>query len=87
MVRPNPCRHGAAVSITLATREPVYSRVLEPSGRMVRDLATGDILGAGVHELRWDGRDSRGVAVRGGLYLVRTQAGHEVFVSKVAVVP
>jgi len=38
----------------------------------VREVHDG-LLGAGVHEVRWDGRGETGVAVRPGVYLVRAR--------------
>lgn len=60
---PNPFRGSVAIDAPPGSRV----RVLDPQGRVVRDLG-----GIGtMRHLSWDGRDDRGSAVRPGLYFVR----------------
>jgi flagellar hook assembly protein FlgD len=52
-------------------------------GRLVRELASGQI-GGGMHEVRWDGRGTRGEAASSGIYLYRLQVGQEQLTGKMA---
>ncbi len=52
-----------------AAGEEVVLNVFDPSGRLVRSLATR--LGAGLNRLHWDGRDGSGALVPSGVYLYR----------------
>ena len=49
---------------------PVQASIHDLAGRRVRGLSRG-VLGAGDHDLFWDGRDDGGRAVAAGSYLVR----------------
>jgi hypothetical protein len=71
---PNPSR-GAMVSIrfALARADRVDLRLFDVSGRMVKTLATGP-LGAGVHDLNWDGTNDTGMRVQPGVYFYRLMA-------------
>jgi hypothetical protein len=70
---PNPARGETVLSFTLPRPAAVELGVFDLAGRRVRALAPG-ALGAGPHRVRWDGRDARGRAVPGGVYLARLRA-------------
>ncbi len=53
---------------------PVTLRIVDLSGRLVRELIAGSAT-PGSHSVLWDGRDSGGLPVRGGVYLARLSAG------------
>jgi hypothetical protein len=53
---------------------PATVRIYNRSGRLVRELMAGTVLGAGANVVRWDGRDQRGALVRDGLYLATVEA-------------
>ena len=72
---PNPTRDGSVLSFRLSSpQEQVQVRVLDVNGRLVR-LLQPEARPAGVHQLRWDGRDDQGRAVSTGLYFVTLEAG------------
>jgi hypothetical protein len=72
---PNPAHEGCVFRIELPAGAPSRLELFDAAGRRVRDLAAG-VLGAGVHEIPWDGRDARGQAAAPGLYYARfTGAG------------
>ncbi len=71
---PNPSR-GAAILRYQAAREEVGELgVYTAEGRRVRTLVNGPI-GAGRHEVAWDGRDEAGVPVPSGIYFYLLRAG------------
>jgi ligand-binding sensor domain-containing protein len=75
-----------AISFKLAQAGPATVRIFNPAGRLVREVLGGASLGPGVNVVRWDGRDSDGRVVDGGLYLVRVEAKDLAQVKTVMVV-
>jgi hypothetical protein len=75
---PNP--FSGATTIPVGLREPgrVGMRVYDAAGRLVRTVLD-EGLAAGVHDVRWDGRDNRGLQVASGFYVVRVEADGETF--------
>ena len=72
--RPNPFGPGTTVQYELSRSEHVLVEVYDARGRLVRELVDG-VLDAGSYSERWDGLDSRGTAVHGGVYFVKMRAG------------
>lgn len=64
---PNPFEDGVTISATLHQKGPVELIIFSELGQKVREIRYGQ-LGEGRHELKWDGRDSRGVPVAHGFY-------------------
>lgn len=73
---PNPFTTNSAVAFMLGSPEPreVNIGVYDLTGRLVRQLASG-VFQPGRHELRWDGLDTGGTPVRGGMYFVIGRVG------------
>lgn len=67
--QPNPFRGDLQVSYSLPVDEDVTLRVYNAAGQMVRTLASGDEP-AGVHCLRWDGKEAGA-----GIYFLQLKAG------------
>ena len=64
---PNPFRSSTQIRFELEERGPVTLKVYDVSGRMVADLAGGD-LAAGSHVVRWDGKTVQGTQAPSGIY-------------------
>ncbi len=74
--QPNPFGADVALAFSLATSGELDLSVYDIHGRHVRTLAHG-VHAAGVHHVRWDGRDAAGAAIAPGVYYARfTAAGH-----------
>ena len=71
--QPNPTRGLAHFDFRLAQAGVVRLTIVSPSGRLVRELASGAFT-AGPHTLEWDGRDTNGARVGAGFYLARLEA-------------
>jgi hypothetical protein len=74
LVTPNPARAPVRFEFRIAEPGDATLEVFDLAGRRVRQLAAGT-RGAGRHEVVWDGRDSQGRSVGGGVFFYRLQAG------------
>lgn len=62
------------ISYTLSTEASVAVQVADASGKVVRVLRAGQATGRGVNTVTWDGRNSAGVALPAGAYVVKITA-------------
>ncbi len=69
-VSPNPVTSAATIGFSTVSGGSVSLQVFDLSGRVVRTLHQGDLPG-GTHSVVWDGADSRGSMVPGGVYFYR----------------
>jgi len=69
-----PTLAGAQVTFTLSADAAVTAEVLNIAGRPVRLLVSDHPMPTGTNTLAWDGRNSAGLAVPAGAYLVRLKA-------------
>ena len=70
---PNPANPATAIRFTLARAGEAVVDVYDVRGERLRTLrATG--LGAGAHEMVWNGLDGRGEPAPSGTYLYRLRA-------------
>jgi hypothetical protein len=67
---PNPFNPSTRIAFSLDRAMAARVDVLDPRGRLLRQLHDGP-LGPGGHELSWDGRDDAGHPLASGVYLVR----------------
>jgi len=81
---PNPFTTDAQVRYRLASAQRVEVDVLDVAGRVVATLASGE-QAAGVHQVSWNARSSRGQRLPTGLYLVRIRNASETLTHKVIV--
>ena len=59
------------ITFTLSADAAVTAEVLNIAGRPVRMVAVDSAMEAGTATLLWDGRNSRGLAVPSGMYIIR----------------
>jgi hypothetical protein len=77
--RPNPMgarADGTTLRLDLPRAMPVQLGVFDIDGRLVRTLVD-DRLGAGSHDVTWDGADAKGARLGSGIYFVVLRAGPE----------
>ena len=82
--RPNPFNPSTMISFTLPGDCTVRLEIYDVSGRLVARLIDSDRLGAGPHDVEWNGRDISGRAVASGIYVYRLAAGKEAISRKLA---
>lgn len=81
--RPNPSTGRVSFSLDLpSSATPVRLRILNVSGRLVREIDAGAIA-PGLREVEWDGRDDAGRLVVPGIYFVRLEAGSRARAARV----
>ncbi|MDM7924491.1 MAG: two-component regulator propeller domain-containing protein [bacterium] len=71
---PNPFNPETRIEYSLERKSRVSVDVFDGLGRKIRTLESG-VLGAGVHEAVWNGRDDSGRPVPSGVYVCRVRAG------------
>ena len=71
---PNPFNPMTRLTYRLAGQAPVFLRIHDLRGRVVRTLVDA-VQPAGPHEVTWDGRDQLGSTVPSGVYLAQLRAG------------
>jgi hypothetical protein len=84
--RPNPLRAGTAIRFSLLQAGTVNLAIYDVAGRLVRTLASGP-LGAGGHEVWWDGTNERGRRVAPGFYSYRLETGGGTSARRLIVLP
>ncbi|HMB71013.1 MAG TPA: endonuclease, partial [bacterium] len=72
--RPNPFRDGTVIVLSLPAAGAVDLSVFDVSGRLVTRLLDGP-LEAGLHQVRWSGRNRSGQSVAPGVYFYRIDTG------------
>ena len=70
---PNPFSGSTSLQFAVPTSGPVKLSVYNVSGRKVVDLVNRP-MDAGTYSADWDGRDSRGSRVAGGVYFYRLES-------------
>jgi len=83
---PNPFNATTVIPVSLpADAAHVSLVVFDLLGQPVRRLVDGP-LSAGVHAVRWDGRDDRGAAMSSGVYLYCMQTGDREGLGRVVLI-
>lgn len=72
---PNPFDRTLAIRYDLHARGSVRLALYDVRGRLVKTLVAGESMGAGSHEVIWDGRDDAGRPAAAGIYFYRLDAG------------
>ncbi len=81
---PNPVIDGTNIRLGIGRSTDVGISVFDPAGRLVWRTSRR-YLAPGTHNIRWDGRDTRGRPVAPGVYFVRINTGTTGASTKVVV--
>ena len=73
---PNPFSRETIIFYTLGAENEVQVEIYNSAGQLVKSFDIG-VQDPGTHSLQWDGTYENGVAVPGGVYLYRVEAGGE----------
>jgi hypothetical protein len=74
--RPNPFQGASRILYELPAAGPASVAIYDVKGSRVATLLDR-VESAGRHEVAWDGRDSRGVPVAAGIYIVKLSTGSQ----------
>ncbi len=83
---PNPFNPSTTISYGLPTAAVVRLTIHDVSGRLVRTLVAAETVGAGHHDVVWNGRDQAGQIAAAGVYFYRLDAGGFVQTRRMALV-
>ena len=80
-IKPSIFRERTEISFSLSEDEKVELSVYDKTGRKVRNIHSG-LMSKGDHTLLWDGKDSHGKKVAGGIYFFRLRTRNDEIVEK-----
>jgi FlgD Ig-like domain len=72
---PNPFNPSTTISYTVGTQQVVSIKIFDILGREIKTLLH-EVKAAGTHAVQWDGTDSNGYTVSGGIYFYRLQSSN-----------
>ena len=78
---PNPFNPETYIDFTLPSEQVVSLKIYNIKGQVVSSLVNRR-MAAGIHTVRWDGRNDSGERVSSGVYFYRLTAGEKSFVKK-----
>jgi hypothetical protein len=75
-----------AIGFTLERSGPVTVKIYDRAGRLVEEVASGEVMNAGANLIYWNGRNRIGEIVEDGLYMVTVRASDRKETKTLAVV-
>ena len=82
---PNPFNPVTTLAFSLPETMPVRLVIYDASGTRVKTIVDG-IVGEGIREFVWDGRNETGQAVGSGVYFCRLTAGNRTLTRKTVLI-
>jgi hypothetical protein len=83
---PNPFRSATQFTVSLAKESELSVRVVDATGRLVRELYSG-VRPSGTHAFDWDGGSQLGARATAGMYFVVVESGSQNAVRRVIRLP
>ncbi len=80
---PNPFSQSLTLQYQLPQTSKVSAKIYNGIGVLVADLLQQEEQVAGLHQLKWNGKDAQGIAVPFGTYFCQLQIGNELVTEKV----
>jgi FlgD Ig-like domain len=71
---PNPFNPQTTIRFDIPEERQVHLRIFDLSGRVVRNLLSGELYPAGSHAIEWNGKDLQGRQVASGAYFYQIKA-------------
>jgi PKD repeat protein len=84
-VSPNPFNPAGTLTFTTARPGRAKVELFDVAGRLVRTILDEPSLGAGVHEVRIEGRGQRGESLASGIYFIRGVSAEGEFTTTIAI--
>ena len=84
-VYPNPFNPSTSIEFSVPASGHLELALYNLAGQKIRELISGS-MSAGVHTVKWDGKDMNGAAVASGTYIAQLRTGNTVVNRKMALV-
>jgi hypothetical protein len=84
-VAPNPLNPAATLTFTTSRAGLARVELFDVAGRLVRTILDEQSLGAGLHEVRIEGRGQRGESLASGIYYIRGVSAEGEFTKRIAI--
>jgi len=82
---PNPFNPSTSIRFGLDRDEEVELAVFDAGGRLVKTILRGKV-NVGIHEVKWDGTDEKGMAVASGIYFLRLKTQSDDITRKMVLI-
>ncbi len=84
-IYPNPFNPTTSIEFSVPASGHLELSLYNLAGQKVRELVSG-VMSAGVHTVKWDGKDMNGATVASGTYIAQLRMGNTVVNRKMALV-
>ena len=82
---PNPFNPSTTISFDVYEASRVSLSVFDLNGRLVKNLMSGN-LGAGTYNINWNGKNTNGLSVAGGVYFYSITSGENSIIKKMSLI-
>ena len=82
---PNPFNPSTTISFDVYEASRVSLSVFDLNGRLVKNLMSGN-LGAGTYNIAWNGKNTKGLSVAGGVYFYSITSGKNSIIKKMSLI-
>ncbi len=82
---PNPFNPSTTISFDVYEASRVSLSVYDLNGRLVKNLMSGN-LGAGTYNINWNGKNTNGLSVAGGVYFYSITSGENSIIKKMSLI-
>ena len=82
---PNPFNPSTTISFDVYEASRVSLSVFDLNGRLVKNLMSGN-LGSGTYHIDWNGKNTKGLSVAGGVYFYSITSGENSIIKKMSLI-
>ena len=82
---PNPFNPSTSVSFELFEPSKISLNVHDLNGRLVKNLLSGN-LNSGAYSIQWNGKNTNGMSVAGGVYFYSITSGESTIIKKMSLI-
>ena len=82
---PNPFNPSTSISFDIYEASKVSLSIFDLNGRLVKNLMSGN-LGSGTYSIDWNGKNTKGLSVAGGVYFYSITSGESSIIKKMSLI-
>ena len=82
---PNPFNPSTSISFDIYESSRITLSIFDLNGRLVKNLMSGN-LGAGTYKIDWNGKNTSGISVAGGVYFYSITSGESSIIKKMSLI-